>query len=106
MVVLRKTSFAIVTHAWGDAGIASVPDLYGGKLGWLRPVAGAVRDQLTANDYEPVDIATDEFRGKLLMAGNGPDASPVQIVHQHLDAYLEWTGLAKKGIGMLKLLLT
>jgi Lipase (class 3) len=95
----------IVTHAWDDAGIASIPDLYGRKLGWLRPIAGAVREQLKANDYEPVDIDTEEFRGKLLMVGKEPDASPLQIVHQHVDAYLEWTGLAKKGIDTLKLVL-
>lgn len=29
----------------------------------------------------------------------------IQIVHQHVEAYLEWTGLVNKGINTLKLVL-
>jgi hypothetical protein len=95
----------VVTHAWDKGGISSIPQLYGGGLGWLQPVVGAIQQHLTAYDYEPVDITPETFQGKLLMIGAAPDASPVQIVHQHLEAYLERAGLVNKGIGILKLLL-
>ncbi len=95
----------VVTHAWDNAGIASIPALYGGRLRWLEPVATAIENHLKSNDYEPVDITTESFQGALLMTGSAPDASLVQIVYQHLDAYLEWTGLVQKGIGALKLVL-
>jgi len=95
----------VVTHAWDKDGIASIPDLYGGGLRWLRPVTTAIQQHLASHDYEPVTIAPEAFQGVLLTVGGVPDASLVQIVHQHLEAYLEWTGLAKQGLDMLKLVL-
>ncbi|HVO23289.1 MAG TPA: hypothetical protein VMW56_06635 [Candidatus Margulisiibacteriota bacterium] len=95
----------VVTHAWDKAGLASIPALYGGELDWLQPLTSAIEQHLKPYDYEPIDITTDSFQGVLLKVGGVPDASPVQIVHQHLDAYLEWTGLVKQGISTLKLLL-
>ncbi len=96
----------VVTHAWDNAGIASIPALYGGKLRWLEPVARAIQHHLKSDDYEPVDITTESFQGALLKPGGVTDASLVQVVHQHLGAYLEWTGLVNKGINTLKLVLT
>jgi hypothetical protein len=88
-----------------NAGIASIPALYGSRLRWLEPVTTAIEHRLKSNDYEPVDITTESFQGALLMTGGGPDALLVQIVHQHVDAYLEWTGLVNRGISTLKLVL-
>ena len=95
----------VATHAWDEAGIASIPALYGGGLGWLQPVASAIQHHLKSYDYEHVDITPEPFQGVLLTTGGVPDASLVQIVHQHLDAYLKWTGLVKQRITTLKLLL-
>jgi hypothetical protein len=95
----------VVTHAWDKTGLLSIPALYGGRLGWLQPVASEIQRQLQSNDYEHVAITPESFQGALLKVEGKPDASLVQIVHQHLDAYLEWTGLVKQGISTLKLLL-
>jgi lipase (class 3) len=95
----------LVTHAWDKDGIASIPNLYDGGLRWLQPIVPVIQHHLGSYHYEPVDITPELFQGALLMAGGEPDASLVQIVHQHLEAYLKWTGLVKKGINTLKLVL-
>lgn len=95
----------LVTHAWDQDGIGSIPALYGGGLAWLAPVARAIQHHLQAHDYAPVGITPESFQGTLRRIGRTPDASPVQIVQQHLDAYLDWTGLQHDGITTLKLFL-
>ena len=95
----------LVTHAWDDGGLASIEQLYGGAFAWLAPVANALRDRLRKYDYEPVGMPTEEFAGTRLPSLNC-DLDPVaQAVQQHMDAYLEYTGLRAKRVDTLKLFL-
>jgi hypothetical protein len=95
----------IVTHAWDESGIGSIAALYPPGLAWLAPIAAAIQKNLAANRYEHVDIAPETFAGTLLTSGGVPDSSPLQIVHQHMDAYLDYCGLAAKGVTTPKLFL-
>ena len=90
----------VVPHAWALADLAVLPKLYGGKLAWVAPITTAIQTQLKNHDYEHVPVATETFSGKLLGV-----ADVAEMAHQHLDAYLEYVGLARQGVDTLKLFL-
>ena len=52
------------------------------------------------HDYQHVPVATETFSGKVLGV-----ADVAEMAHQHLDAYLEYVGLARQGVDTLKLFL-
>jgi hypothetical protein len=84
----------LVTHAWDDASLASIAELYDGSLAWLRPILSAVREKVVRGRYEPLNLPTDEFDGvalRLLPIDSGDTVR--QIPNQHLEAYLAWFGL-------------
>ena len=90
----------VVPHAWALADLAVLPKLYGGKLAWVAPITTAIQTQLKNHDYEHVPVATETFSGKLLGV-----ADVAEMAHQHLDAYLEYVGLARQGVDTLRLFL-
>jgi len=95
----------LATHVWDDAGLGSIERLYGGTFAWLAPVLDALRARLASYDYEHVGLSSETFAGTHL-PNLSRELDPVgQIVQQHLDAYLEYTGLRTKRVDTRKLFL-
>jgi hypothetical protein len=84
----------VVTHAWDDAGLASIAELYDGSLAWLQPILSAVREKVVRDRYQALSLPTDQFDGVAiqLLPIDSRDAA-MQIPYQHLEAYLARFGL-------------
>jgi hypothetical protein len=94
----------IVTHAWDDQGLASIPALCAGTLAWVQPITDAVMAKITTDlDYEPVSIPEEKFEGLALSPKHERCDPAVEIPYQHMAAYLEYLHLPEKGIDTLRL---
>ncbi len=82
----------IVTHAWDDAGLRSIPALYGRRTSELETAIEAVCDDLDrvtpplgyAQPTRPA-IREQSFDGRL----DDARTFGAEFVHQHMDAYLD-----------------
>ncbi len=96
----------IVIHAWDQAGLKSIAELYAGSLAWTKPILDAVRTEVTQDHYAPVSLPTRVFDG-LAAAPIPANNAALEIPYQHLESYLAYFGLldCKPRIDTLMLLL-
>jgi hypothetical protein len=76
----------LVTHAWETGDMNAVAELHGGRLRHLAPLLAQVTDRLAKLGavYGHVGVPTHTFAGK----PSGAPSLGLEIVHQHMDAYL------------------
>ncbi len=91
----------LVTHAWDSDDMTALATLYDGRLSHLAPLLEQVNDGLRAAKcvYGHIGLPTEPFAGPTDLKSR---ELGMEIIHQHLDAYLEE---AKLGIGALDLFL-
>jgi hypothetical protein len=90
---LRNTN-DLVTHGWQVSDLEQIPALYGASTAPLAALLpGAIAD-VKLIDYRHAQSGMVTFPGKL-----DPHLGlAAELIHQHMDAYLEHTGLDAQGI--------
>ena len=83
----------VVPQAWQVSDLQRIPALYGGLASVFGPVLARIIEGVGPLDYRHVQVGVEAFDGTLT---GGPLA--VEMIHQHLDAYLEKLGLRAQGI--------
>lgn len=87
-------SLDVVPYAWAPEGLRAVAGLYGWSvlpLPGLRELAGAAATAVEANRYTHIQPASrSEFQGRV---SRRLPLYALQVVHQHMEAYLEHLGL-------------
>ncbi|HZR81373.1 MAG TPA: hypothetical protein VFD92_09795 [Candidatus Binatia bacterium] len=79
----------VVTRAWASADVADLPAIYGLRSAPLAPAAAALSAAVRRFDYRHPSLGRSRF------AGTTDPLRPLaaEIVHQHMDAYLDNLGL-------------
>jgi len=89
---LRNTN-DLVTHGWQVSDLQRIPALYGASTAPLASLLPGVISDVELIDYRHAQSGMVTFAGKL--GGRGLAA---ELIHQHMDAYLEETRLDRQGI--------
>jgi hypothetical protein len=81
----------IVTHAWEVEQLRAIGKLYGKESARFERLFDVAADGIAKLDYRQAQTGVTTFAGSL-----DPERSFVfEVIHQHLDAYLERFGLSK-----------
>lgn len=80
---LRNTN-DVVTHAWQVDELERIPTLYAPRRTVLEPLIPVIASRVRALDYRQARAGVTAFAG--ILDAKRPFA--VELVHQHLDAYL------------------
>ena len=83
----------VVPQAWQVSDLRRIPSLYGGLASVFGPLLERIVEGVGPLDYRHVQVGVEAFDGKLR---GGPLAG--EMIHQHLDAYLEELLLRSQGI--------
>jgi hypothetical protein len=78
-----------VTRAWAASDISLIPALYGERSDELKEVVAVLAHSVTALGYAHPTRGVTSFSGDL----DDRRLLPVELVHQHMDAYLVHAGL-------------
>ena len=90
-----RNAHDLVALAWEADGLRRVPGVYGPRTAPLGPVIAEVFGDVPALGYRHARVGASEFPGKL-----DPDRRSlgVELIHQHMDAYLAELGLREHGL--------
>ncbi len=80
----------LVTRAWNPVDIEAVPRLYGAETAPLKPLAELMADHVRPLGYTHIEVGAEGFQGRVGMGRS----LPAELVHQHMEAYLEHLGLS------------
>ena len=89
---MRNTN-DLVTRGWQVSDLQQIPALYGASTAPLASLLPGVISDVELIDYRHAQSGMVTFAGKL--EGRGLAA---ELIHQHMDAYLEETRLDRQGI--------
>ena len=95
----------IVTHAWEAEQLRAIGALYGKESGRFQRLFDVAADGIAKLDYRHAQTGVITFAGRV----DAQRSFPFEVIHQHLDAYLERFGLydanKNEGINALRLFL-
>jgi hypothetical protein len=86
-----------VAQVWEAEGLRRIPSLYGERTEPLAPLITGVFGSVESLDYRHVGVGAVEFRGE---PKDGRTLA-VEVIHQHMDAYLAELGLREHGLSAL-----
>jgi len=84
----------IVTRAWQVDELREIPALYGTRSAPFKGLVGLIVADVEKRDYRQAKQDVPGFKGGLA----DTRTFPAEFVHQHLQSYIDRTGLDKEGI--------